>query len=347
MQCTIFMAIFLFASISLAADPAPGRGGNMGGGTKTPATGAGGGGQASATKRIFDFKLTPAMKTADLDNPASVLRKMIAYIVKGAGKASEYVSIVPRGTLAPEIKLEIHDDSIFIPGGNPANAQHGFRRTDVNPVIDKATTLTGVTTWYQTIRLDSKAPLVLTHGYLLSSIEVTCPINTHILTNIQNRRSHFRYFLWIQFRPSEHGPRTYQQQPDNQSPRLGNKDAPFAPTEIRSELQLCRHCRLVCQHAHRLSSIGTEPLKMVAGPVANDPKAMSPEYKQKGEYHIQLIKFPLSDSKVPVANASTPLTLEPIKQEHVFFSNVFATSGKEIEQPKFSASVKSNKPKRM
>ncbi|POW15283.1 hypothetical protein PSHT_01684, partial [Puccinia striiformis] len=338
MQCTIFMAIFLFASISLAADPAPGRGGNMGGGTKTPATGAGGGGQASATKRIFDFKLTPAMKTADLDNPASVLRKMIAYIVKGAGKASEYVSIVPRGTLAPEIKLEIHDDSIFIPGGNPANAQHGFRRTDVNPVIDKATTLTGVTTWYQTIRLDSKAPLVLTHGYLLSSIEVT--VSDHI----------FDIFCGSNFDPQNtaHAPTS-----NSQTIRVrdwATKTLHSLPLKYDQNYNFAVTVDWSANTLTVYSSIGTEPLKMVAGPVANDPKAMSPEYKQKGEYHIQLIKFPLADSKVPVAKRlDTPHfgLQEPIKQEHVFFSNVFATSGKEIEQPKFSASVKSNKPKRM
>ncbi|KAI9606007.1 hypothetical protein H4Q26_004379 [Puccinia striiformis f. sp. tritici PST-130] len=223
------------------------------------------------------------MKTADLDNPASVLRKMIAYI----------------GATLPTLNTA----------------------SDVNPVIDKATTLTGVTTWYQTIRLDSKAPLVLTHGYLLSSIEVT---NTaHAPTsNSQTIRV-----------------RDWATKTLHSLPLKYDQNYNFAVTVDWSANTLTVY-----------SSIGTEPLKMVAGPVANDPKAMSPEYKQKGEYHIQLIKFPLSDSKVPVAKRlDTPHfgLQEPIKQEHVFFSNVFATSGKEIEQPKFSASVKSNKPKRM
>ncbi|KAI9599944.1 hypothetical protein KEM48_000055 [Puccinia striiformis f. sp. tritici PST-130] len=57
------------------------------------------------------------------------------------------------------------------------------------------------------------------------------------------------------------------------------------------------------------SSIGTDPLKMAGGPMPNDAKAMSPEFKQKGEYHIQLIKFPLVDPKVPVENVATHPTL--------------------------------------
>ncbi|KAI9600397.1 hypothetical protein H4Q26_000180 [Puccinia striiformis f. sp. tritici PST-130] len=184
MQRAILMAIFLFASLSLATpeEPTPPPGTESDGlkslDTKPSGSGSGASGgkdsanTASDSKRIFDFKLTPDMKTADLDNASSALSKLIAFIVRGAGKASAYVSIVQQRKSAPEIKLEIRDDSIFIPGGNAANAQHGFRRTDVNPAIDKTTTLTGITTWYQTIRLDSKAPLVLTHGYLLASIEV-------------------------------------------------------------------------------------------------------------------------------------------------------------------------------
>ncbi|KAA1095062.1 hypothetical protein PGT21_035200 [Puccinia graminis f. sp. tritici] len=173
MQQALLMAIFLFASVSLAVGPLSGMGSVVEERNANTNSGAAGG----APKRIFDFTLTPNMKTADLDNPQSALSKLIAYIVKGAAKASAYVSILHPSNAASQIQLAIRDDSIFIPGGNPANAQHGFRRTDVNPAIDKATTLTGITTWYQTIRLDSKAPLVLTHGYLFASIEV--PVSTH------------------------------------------------------------------------------------------------------------------------------------------------------------------------
>ncbi|KAI9599902.1 hypothetical protein KEM48_000009 [Puccinia striiformis f. sp. tritici PST-130] len=316
MQRAILMAIFLFANGLKSLDTKPSGSGSGASGGKDSAN------TASDSKRIFDFKLTPDMKTADLDNASSALSKLIAFIVRGAGKASAYVSIVQQRKSAPEIKLEIRDDSIFIPGGNAANAQHGFRRTDVNPAIDKTTTLTGITTWYQTIRLDSKAPLVLTHGYLLASIEVPRADSDSNLPFNQSVRQ------------SECG--TSRARPSTRYPLKYDQNYNFAITVDWTSNMLTIY-----------SSIGTDPLKMAGGPMPNDAKAMSPEFKQKGEYHIQLIKFPLVDPKVPVEKrGDTPHfgIQEPIKQEHVFFSNVFVTSGKEIEQPKFSA-TKSKKPK--
>jgi hypothetical protein len=122
MQRTLIMAVFLCASLALAEDQLLGTDSTTTPSDKTNTTPG-----DSNVKRIFDFKLTPDMKTEDLDNPSSVLSKMIAYIVKSAKKASTYVSIVPQSKSATEIKLEIRDDSIFSPGDNPANAQHGFR----------------------------------------------------------------------------------------------------------------------------------------------------------------------------------------------------------------------------
>ncbi|EFP82499.1 hypothetical protein PGT21_020753 [Puccinia graminis f. sp. tritici] len=349
MQRAILMAIFLFASLSVAEDVNPGGGTtneakstttNSGSGGDAKPNGSGGDtkptGSGGDTKRIFDFKLTDDMKTADLDNPSSALSKLIAFIVKGAGKASEYVSILHPRKSPSEIQLEIRDDSIFIPGGNSANAQHGFRRTDVNPAIDKTTTLTGITTWYQTIRLDSKAPLVLTHGYLFASIEV--PSGDHIFDI---------------FGGSDFDAQNTDHKPSSNSETIRVRDFK-TKTLLSLPLKYDQNYNFavtVDWDANTLtvySSIGAEPLKMAGGPMPNDAKAMSPEFKQKGEYHIQLIKFPLADSKDPVDKRSdTPHFgfQEPIKKEHVFFSNVFATSGKEIEQPKFSVSKKGKKPK--
>ncbi|WAQ91468.1 hypothetical protein PtA15_14A352 [Puccinia triticina] len=269
MQRAILMAIFLFATFSLAApaDESKAEGTELGQ-LSNEANPAGSG--SGAPQRVFDFKITPDMKTEDLDNPKSALSKLISFIVKGASKASRYVAIVGPKTPTPEIKLRILDNSIFVPGGGPP--QLGFRRTDVNPAIDKTTTLSGITTWYQTIRLASDAPLSLEHGYLLASIE-----------------------------------------------------GPTGKTTHQSAIY---------------SSTGTDPLKMASGPMANDPKAMSPDVRQKGEYHIQLIKFPLADKKTPADKVGDVPHFgfqPPIKREHVFFSNVFVTSGKEIEQPKFTA----------
>ncbi|POW06059.1 hypothetical protein PSTT_09314, partial [Puccinia striiformis] len=317
MQRAILMAVFLFASLSLAESTTPGQADLGEQSLDSKPSGAGGGASGgkdagnkeastSDTKRIFDFKLTPEMKTADVDNKDSALSKLIAYIVKGAGKASEYVSIVQHKKAATEIRLEIHDDSIFLPGDSPANAQHGFRRTDVNPAIDKATTLTGITTWYQTIRLDSKAPLVLTHGYLLTCMEVPASDNSQTV-RVRDYKTKTLYSLPLKY----------------------DQNYNFAITVDWTANTLTVY-----------ASVGIDPLKMVAGPMPNDPKAMSPEFKLKGEYHIQLIKFPLADAKDPVDKRSdTPHFgfQEPIKKEHVSFSNVFVTSGKEIEQPKFTS----------
>jgi hypothetical protein len=169
------MAIFLFASLSVAEDVNPGGGSTNA--EKTTATNSGSGGDTKPTgsggdtKRIFDFKLTDDMKTADLDNPNSALSKLIAYVVKGAAKASEYVSILHPRKSASEIKLEIRDDSIFIPGGNSANAQHGFRYVIILPCFWRIGTFTDISTLLCTdermsIRLLTRSPLLLAspHG---------------------------------------------------------------------------------------------------------------------------------------------------------------------------------------
>jgi hypothetical protein len=110
----------------MSAMPAPG--GNT---TETPTAASGnpywqGNGADGSYYRVFDFKLTPDMTTADLDNPSSALSKLITYIVKGAASASQYVSVVNGGG-ATELQIQIRDDSIFVPGGDAANAQKGFR----------------------------------------------------------------------------------------------------------------------------------------------------------------------------------------------------------------------------
>ncbi|OAV85331.1 hypothetical protein PTTG_30606, partial [Puccinia triticina 1-1 BBBD Race 1] len=225
------------------------------------------------------------MKTEDLDNTNSALRKLIAYIVKGASKASRYVKILQPENSAPEIKLRILDNSIFVPGSGPP--QFGFRRTDVNPVIDRTTTLSGTTTWYQTIRLASDAPLVLEHGYLLASIEG--PTGDHV----------FDIFCGSDF-----DAKNYEHKPSSNSKTIRVRDW---TTKTLLELPLVydqsyNFAVTVDWDKNTLtvySSIGTDPLKMASGPTANDPKAMSPDIRQKGEYHIQLIKFPLADKKTP------------------------------------------------
>lgn len=309
------LILWLSASLSMSAMPAPG--GNT---TETPTAASGnpnwqGNGADGSYYRVFDFKLTPDMTTADLDNPSSALSKLITYIVKGAASASQYVSVVNGGG-ATELQIQIRDDSIFVPGGDAANAQKGFRRTDVLPAIDKSRALTGVTTFHQTIRLDSSAPLVLTHGYLLASIEL--PSGDHV---------------WDIMAGSDFDSENTAGNPTSNSQTIRVRDlgGNTLYSVSLSYGQAYNFGITVDWSANTLTvyaSSGNGALSQVAGPTPNDLKAASAN--GQGEYHIQLIKFPLPDPNDPVAQrGDVPHKgiQEPITQEHVSFSNVFVSSG--------------------
>ncbi|WAQ85997.1 hypothetical protein PtA15_6A627 [Puccinia triticina] len=127
---------------SLPGHPAVQDGAMSAGSPGSAGTGANGGNSYSS--RIFDFRLTPYMKSSDLDNPSLSLSKLITYVVKGAASPLQYVSVSPQTS---ELEIQIRDDSIFAPTGGLQ--QDGLiRQTDVLPAINKATTLSGVTTWY-------------------------------------------------------------------------------------------------------------------------------------------------------------------------------------------------------
>ncbi|KAA1114335.1 hypothetical protein PGT21_004911 [Puccinia graminis f. sp. tritici] len=326
MQQILLLSVLLFASHCVGEEPARTE---LAAGNSVPKAGKYAAptrkSVAKAVQRLFDFALTPDMKTADLDVPKSAVNKLIGYVVKGPAKPSAYLSILhPSPT---KIQLAIRDDSIFIPGGKPADAQRGFRRTDVNPAIDKTTTLTGVTTWYQTIRLDSKAPLALSHGYLFASIEV--PVSDHIFDI---------------FGGSYFNPKNIYHQPMSNSRTIRVRDFQgktllSLPLKYDQNYNFAVTVDWIQNTLTVYSSIGTDPLKKAVGPMYNDPKAISPEFKHKGEYHLQLLKYPLPDAKIPAEKRLDVPHFgfqEPIKQEHVSFSNVFVTSGTQIEQPEFS-----------
>ncbi|KAA1105370.1 hypothetical protein PGT21_004609 [Puccinia graminis f. sp. tritici] len=302
MQRVLLLSVLLFASHCVGEEPARTE---LAAGNSVPKAGKYAAptrkSVAKAVKRLFDFALTPDMKTADLDVPKSAVNKLIGYVVKGPDKPSAYLSILhPSPT---KIQLAIRDDSIFIPGGKPADAQRGFRRTDVNPAIDKTTTLTGVTTWYQ----------VREHIFDIFGGSYFNPKNIYHQPMSNSRTIRVRDF---QGKTLLSLPLKYDQ----------NYNFAVTVDWIQNTLTV-------------YSSIGTDPLKKAVGPMYNDPKAISPEFKHKGEYHLQLLKYPLPDAKIPAEKRLDVPHFgfqEPIKQEHVSFSNVFVTSGTEIEQPEFS-----------
>lgn len=316
----MIVAIMFFAAFVLAKPKEPGP--------ETTAT------NPSKPKRIFDFKLTPDMKTADFDDPNSRLSKLTAFIAKGKSKASDYLSIIRRKNSPTEVQVSIKDDSIFVPGDKPENAQNGFRRTDMNMAIRPNESFTGITTFYQTIRFDEQAPLNLTNGYLLTSIEVKS--GDHVFDI---------------FAGSDFDSNNVAQKPSPNSRTIRVRD--LATKELYSlplnSSQPYNFAITVNWDSNMLTvyaSTGKDPLKMVKEPGSNDPKVKSSDAAKGGEYHIQLIRFPLPDPKVPVGQrGDVPHKgiQNHITAEHVFFSNIYVTAGEGIQQPTFSSSKKSTR----
>ncbi|KAL6709623.1 hypothetical protein ACN47E_001051 [Coniothyrium glycines] len=71
---------------------------------------------------------------------------------------------------AKAIEVQINDQSIFVPGNNPANAQTGVRRTELNPNGGGNTT-TGVKTLHVSLRPSVEHPLNVSHEYSLVFLE--------------------------------------------------------------------------------------------------------------------------------------------------------------------------------
>ncbi|EGG10043.1 uncharacterized protein MELLADRAFT_94371 [Melampsora larici-populina 98AG31] len=213
--------------------------------------------------------------------------------------------------------LSINNDSIFTPGDNPANAQYGFRRTDVLPAIDVNTTLVGTTVFHQSFRLNKKLPLNLNHGYLLGSIEI--PSGDHV----------FDIFTGSDFNSDDKAPL-----PTNNSATIRVRDL-TTKTLYSAPLKngtLYNFAVAVDWKGNMLTvyaSEGNDDLKMVAGPVMNDPKVVAADNVLKGEWHFQLIKFPLPDPAVDVSKrGDVPhVGLQEGTTEGAFYSRVFVEDG--------------------
>ncbi|KAA1088383.1 hypothetical protein PGTUg99_022016 [Puccinia graminis f. sp. tritici] len=280
MQRVLLLSVLLFASHCVGEEPARTE---LAAGNSVPKAGKYAAptrkSVAKAVKRLFDFALTPDMKTADLDVPKSAVNKLIGYVVKGPDKPSAYLSILhPSPT---KIQLAIRDDSIFIPGGKPADAQRGFSTREHIFDIFGGSYFNPKNIYHQPMSNSRTIRVRDFQGKTLLSLPLKYDQNYNFAVTVD----------WIQNTLTVY------------------------------------------------SSIGTDPLKKAVGPMYNDPKAISPEFKHKGEYHLQLLKYPLPDAKIPAEKRLDVPHFgfqEPIKQEHVSFSNVFVTSGTEIEQPEFS-----------
>ncbi|KAH9819659.1 hypothetical protein DFH28DRAFT_956786 [Melampsora americana] len=273
--------------------------------------------ESSKSERLFDFKLTSEMKSSDVDDPKSTLSKLIKYVVKGEKKKSEYLSIESKKKEI-ELGIEIKDSSIFCPGDKADNCQHGFRRTDVLPSINGNKTFTGTTVFHQSFRFNPKLPINITHGYLLSSIEI--PVSgDHV----------FDIFAGSDFssnltQPSMNDPKTIRIRD------LTTKVLHSIP--IKNET-LYNTAIAIDWDENKLTvyaSQGDEELKKVAGPVKNDPKAIKADIKTTGEWHVQLIKFPLPNPADPFEKRKDVVhkgLQEKNLHEGVFFSRMFVEDG--------------------
>ncbi|KAG8922218.1 hypothetical protein FRC03_009955 [Tulasnella sp. 419] len=141
---------------------------------------------AAATPILYDGRAPLTYTETDINVP----KAPYVYVVKGYGvNATEYVDFKkvlpptplwykpsgPLGLIPKPIEQTIHikidNSSVFIPGGNPANAQYGFRRTEIISQNDKALLEVGTTVFHFSIAKDDLQPLNLKHEYQIVFIE--------------------------------------------------------------------------------------------------------------------------------------------------------------------------------
>lgn len=78
-------------------------------------------------------------------------------------------------------EVTISDQSIFVPGGNAANAQYGFRRAELNPNVNNSVgspAVTGVKTVHFSLMMDAARTFNFSHEYQLVFLETADYSNT-------------------------------------------------------------------------------------------------------------------------------------------------------------------------
>ncbi|KAG8712788.1 hypothetical protein FRC08_014104 [Ceratobasidium sp. 394] len=138
---------------------------------------------ALATPVLYDGRTPLNYTSANIDS----FTYPYVYVVKGSKAASQYVSFDPKvppptplwyslknlPELASEqtVSVKIDNSSIFVPGGNPANSQYGFRRTEIIAQNDRTVLESGKSVWHFSIMPDAKRPLNYKHEYQIVFIE--------------------------------------------------------------------------------------------------------------------------------------------------------------------------------
>ncbi|KAB5591545.1 hypothetical protein CTheo_5011 [Ceratobasidium theobromae] len=147
---------------------------------------------ALATPVLYDGRAPLNYTSADIDGP----KPPYVYVVKGSKPASEvgpqlyssptnspqYVSFSSSPPPTPlwankgqpieqSISTKIDNSSVFVPGGNPANSQWGFRRTELIAQNNRTMLQSGKSVWHFSIMRDDTRPLNYSHEYQIVFIE--------------------------------------------------------------------------------------------------------------------------------------------------------------------------------
>ncbi|KAG9038331.1 hypothetical protein FRB95_001743 [Tulasnella sp. JGI-2019a] len=138
-----------------------------------------------ATPILYDGRAPLNYIEADINIPLTPY----TYVVRGSGNASDYVEFerslpptllwygkLPGFPPLPEfteqtVHIKIDNSSVFVPGGNPANAQYGFRRTEVIAQGNRTLEEIDTTVFHFSIAKDDFFPLNVDHEYQIIFIE--------------------------------------------------------------------------------------------------------------------------------------------------------------------------------
>ncbi|KIM27982.1 glycoside hydrolase family 131 protein [Serendipita vermifera MAFF 305830] len=135
---------------------------------------------ATATPVLYDGRAAPNLTESTFND----LSGQYVYVVKGSKNASDYVDLTKSIPPTPlweslfkpraeqTISVSIDNSSVFVPGGNAANSQYGFRRTEVIAQSRNRTILeTGKTVFHWSILRDNRHDLNYKHEYQVVFIE--------------------------------------------------------------------------------------------------------------------------------------------------------------------------------
>ncbi|KAG8759190.1 hypothetical protein FRC11_002412 [Ceratobasidium sp. 423] len=216
------------------------------------------------------------------------------------------------------VAVKVDNTSVFVPGGNVANSQFGFRRTEILAQNQNITSMeTGTTVFHLSVMRDTSKPLNTSHEYQFSFLEV--PTGNHVFS--MSTGTPFSI------------PATSPDSEDANNIRIldfSNKaiySAPFPADGSWTNLAIQVDWNALTLAV--FASQGALPLKAVTGLVPNE--GVPSGTAGQGEFHFGLLKYPIADPKDGANASNTPhFGIQEGSTDGLFFSGVFvedATTG--------------------